>query len=182
MALFRNGRFEDDEWRRISPEDEIAGDAPLLFERADFLARREAVLARNAPVGLKLAAGEDLSGLEADLPRFSLIVLDVSKYSDGRLYSVARLLRERWRWSGELRASGDILRDQIAFLFRSGVESFEIAHEGTIAALREGAIAVVRRHYQTASREAEEARVPGLPHARISPRGQIPGDGKGDSQ
>jgi uncharacterized protein (DUF934 family) len=157
-----------------------ADDAPLpaggaVVSKARFLAERDALTARNAPLGLILRSGETLDGLENDLDRFRLIVLDIPGYTDGRSYSTARLLRERYKYAGELRASGDVLRDQIIFLHRVGFDSFDVTHEGTIAALRDGRIRLVHRHYQPAAREDEEA-VPGpRPWLRVSPRG-VPGD------
>ena len=174
MPIFRGHGFVEDEWTLA------ADDAPLpagsaVVSKARFVADRDALTARNAPLGLVLRAGENLDGLEHDLERFALIVLDIPRYTDGRAYSTARLLRERFKYAGELRATGDVLRDQIMFLHRVGFDSFDVTHEGTIAALRDGKIRLVRKHYQPAAREYEE-RAPGLrPWLRVSPRG-VPGD------
>jgi uncharacterized protein (DUF934 family) len=93
----------------------------------------------------------------------------------GALVSTARLLRERYKYAGELRASGDVLRDQIMFLHRVGFDSFDVTHEGTIAALRDGTIKLVRNHYQAAAREGEESAPGPRPWLRVSPRA-VPGD------
>jgi uncharacterized protein (DUF934 family) len=174
MAIFKGNGFVENEWTLT------ADDAPLtaggaIVSKARFIAERDALTARNAPLGLILRSGEALDGLEEDLERFRLIVLDIPRYTDGRSYSTARLLRERYKYEGELRASGDVLRDQIMFLHRVGFDSFDVTHEGTLAALRDGKIRLVHKHYQPAAREDEEA-APGVrPWLRVSPRG-VPGD------
>ncbi len=160
MALYRNGAFETDAWSYPADDAPIPGSGPVALPRTRYISERDALMQRADPLALVLRPGEDLAGVEGDLARFAMIVLDIPKYSDGRLYSIARLLRERWAFAGELRARGDILRDQIAFLHRVGVDSYEIAHEGTIAALQSGAIAAVRRHYQRAARNDDS--IPGV--------------------
>jgi uncharacterized protein (DUF934 family) len=174
MAIFRGHAFMEDEWT-LAPDDAPLPAGGALVSKARFIAECDALTARNAPLGLILRSGETLDGLEDDLERFALIVLDIPKYTDGRSYSTARLLRERFKYPGELRASGDVLRDQIMFLHRVGFDSFDVTHEGTIAALRDGKIKLVHKHYQAAAREDEEAAPGRRPWLRASPRG-VPGD------
>jgi uncharacterized protein (DUF934 family) len=174
MAIFKDNGFVEDEWTVAADEVPLpAGRA--VVSKARFLAERETLATRNAPLGLILRSGENLDGLEGDLERFALIVLDIPKYTDGRSYSTARLLRERYKYAGELRASGDVLRDQIMFLHRVGFDAFDVTHEGTIAALRDGKVKLVHKHYQPAAREDEEAAPGPRPWLRVSPRG-VPGD------
>jgi uncharacterized protein (DUF934 family) len=175
MPLFRDGHFVDDDWTILSDDAEIPAHGRVALPKARYLAERAALAGRNEPVGLVLRSGETLAGVEDDLEKIGLIVLDIPKYSDGRLYSIARLARERHGFTGELRASGDVLRDQIAHLHRAGVTAFDVTHEGTIAALRDGAIVAVREHYQSASRDGEEKHVGWRPRTRLSPAGAIPG-------
>jgi uncharacterized protein (DUF934 family) len=173
MAIFKDNGFVEDEWTVAADQVPLpAGRA--VVSKARFLVERETLATRNAPLGLIIRSGETLDGLEEDLERFGLIVLDIPKYTDGRSYSTARLLRERYKYSGELRASGDILRDQIMFLHRVGFDSFDVTHEGTIAALRDGKIKLVHKHYQPAAREDEEAAPGSRPWLRVSPR-NVPG-------
>ena len=156
----------------------IRADGPVALTKARFLGERESLATRNAALGLLLRSGEDLDGLEPDIARFALIVLDIAKYNDGRLYSIARLARERFGFKGELRARGDILRDQIALLHRIGIDSFEIAHEGTIEALRSGEIVSVRRHYQRSARDGAPLGL--APTKTLSAPGDLPGVGKSE--
>jgi uncharacterized protein (DUF934 family) len=175
MPLFRDGHFVEDDWTILSDDAEIPAYGRVALSKARYVAARADLAGRGDPVGLVLRSGETLAGVEDDLANIGLIVLDIPKYNDGRLYSIARLARERHGFRGELRASGDVLRDQIAHLHRAGVTSFDVTHEGTIAALREGKIVAVREHYQRASRDGEERRVGWRPRTRLSPEGAIPG-------
>lgn len=156
MALYRNGSFvTDDPWRILGADEPVPPAGPVALPKARFLAEREALVGRNAPLGVVIEAGEGLDGLEDDIHRLSLIVLTFPKYTDGRSYSTARILRERFSYRGELRATGNVLRDQLRFMVRCGFDALEIVHEGTIAALKEGRIKLVSLHYQPASRDED---------------------------
>jgi uncharacterized protein (DUF934 family) len=174
MAVFKGHGFIKDEWV-IAADDAPLPAGSAVVSKARFIAEREALTPRNAPLGLILRSGETLDGLQDALERFGVIVLDIPKYTDGRSYSTARLLRERYNYTGELRATGDVLRDQIMFLHRVGFDSFDVTHEGTIAALRDGKIRLVHKHYQLAAQEDEEAAPGPRPWLRVSPR-NVPGD------
>ena len=174
MAIFKGHGFSPDEWT-LAPDDAPLPDGRAVVSKLRFLTDRDSLTRRNAPLGLILRSGETLDGLEDDLDRFQLIVLDIPKYTDGRSYSTARLLRERYKFAGELRATGDVLRDQIMFMHRAGFDSFDVTHEGTITALRDGKITLVSNHYQPAAREDEETAPGPRPWLRVSPRG-VPGD------
>ena len=79
-----------------------------------------------------------------------MVALEFPKFRDGRAYSTARLLRERYGFAGELRAVGDVLRDQFLFMHRCGFDAFEVADEQAVAAWRK-AIAEFTVFYQTAT-------------------------------
>lgn len=181
MTLYRDGQFVDDEWTRLNDDDALPDGGKVVLTKARLVAEREALRGRNAPLGLVLASGETLDEIEDEIGRLSLVVLDIPRYADGRLYSIARLLRERHGFAGEIRAAGDVLRDQIMFLHRVGVDSFEVTHPGTIEALRRGEIVAARNHMQAAAREAEEEK-PGVRPSdrswrRVTPPGAAPGVG-----
>jgi uncharacterized protein (DUF934 family) len=158
MAIFANGRFvANDAWRLLGPDEAIAPDGPILVPLARFLAERETIIARGKPFGVVADAGEDVELLAPDLAAISRVVLNFPKYTDGRAYSSARLLRERHGYTGELCAAGDVLHDQIPLMLRCGFDSFDVKHEPTIRALAEGRVRGVSVHYQTAAREGAEA-------------------------
>lgn len=167
MALYRNGTFGTDDWS-FPPDDAPLPSRAVVVSKARFLAERGALLDRNDPVGILLTAGDTLDGLVDDLPRLALVVIKFPKYSDGRPYSLARLLRDRHGFGGEVRATGDVLRDQVALMLRAGFDALDVTHPGTIAALRENRIVAVRHHYQPASAEASETRPDPRPWRRVS--------------
>lgn len=175
MTLYRDGRFVEDDWTRLNDDDPLPDGGKILLTKSRLQAERESLRGRNAPLGLVLASGETLDEIEDEIGRLSLVVLDIPRYADGRLYSIARLLRERHGFAGEIRAAGDVLRDQIMYLHRVGVDSFEVTHQGTIEALRDGAIVAVRNHSQAATREAEEEKPGVRPWRRVTPPGAAPG-------
>ncbi len=98
----------------------------------------------TGPLGLRLPNTLDPVEIADKLPRLSLIVLEFPKFTDGRAYSQARLLRERYAFTGEIRATGAVLRDQLLYMTRCGITSFEIdktdAAERLAAALKEYSI------------------------------------------
>lgn len=162
MALFRNGAFVDDEWQFIGEDAPVPPHGSIVLGKERYLAQRAALIDREDPIGLALQSGETLDGLEQDVRRFAVIVLEIPKYNDGRAYSAARILRDRLGYRGELRARGDVLRDQVNALHRCGFDALDVNHAGTIEALRTGAVVFVREHYQPASLEGAEDAPGGL--------------------
>jgi len=156
-SIWRDGGFHADEWIRYTPESAIlAGDYPLLVALGLFIAEPERFLAHEGPLGVEIAAGESAAPLQPYLGRLTLLALTFPKFSDGRSYSTARLLRERMGFRGELRALGDVLADQIPLMRRCGIQSFEVHHAPTRRALLAGRLAEMHHYYQpipTAPRE-----------------------------
>lgn len=148
-TIWRFGRFEADAWTKALVEGPL-GAGPAIVSKTRWLAERETIGERMAPLGLQLEPGEALDDLATDLPRFKLIALNFPKYSDGRAFSTARLLREKYGYAGELRAVGNVLNDQVAFMWRVGFDSLEVTHAPTRQALIDGSIAQVKLYYQPA--------------------------------
>jgi uncharacterized protein (DUF934 family) len=146
-AIWRNGAFEADTWSKVGADAPI-GDGPVIVSKKRWLAERGALGARTAPLGLQLEPGESLEDIASDLPQFALIALSFPKYSDGRAFSTARLLREKYGYAGELRAVGNVLNDQVAFMWRVGFDTLEVTHAPTRRALLDGTISQVKLYYQ----------------------------------
>jgi uncharacterized protein (DUF934 family) len=102
-----------------------------------------------------LANTDDVLALGPDVNRFNLIMLHFPKFTDGRAYSQARLLRGRLGYRGELRATGNVLRDQLPFLLRCGFDSFESEQAGFGEAL-----ARARTLFSVVYQPTEDGRVP----------------------
>jgi uncharacterized protein (DUF934 family) len=126
MLLAEDGSLAEDAWRHLS-DDEDAPDAPAVtVSLARWTKTRETLRARNGKLGLRLPNDATPEEIAPDLDRLDLIVLSFPKFTDGRAYSQARLLRDRYGYKGELRASGDVLRDQLLFMRRCGFNTFVV--------------------------------------------------------
>ena len=126
MPLVKRERIVEDRFVRI-PDDTPAPDwVPVLVPAARFLADRADLLSRAAPTGVLWPNSRKVSELAPYLDRLALVGLEFPTFRDGRAYSQARVIRERYGFRGELRATGDILRDQFLFLLRAGFDAFEV--------------------------------------------------------
>jgi uncharacterized protein (DUF934 family) len=152
MALWKDGAFAPDEFATVA-DDAPLPDGPALLSLKRFLAEREALLARNTPIGIALQPADKLDAIADDLPRLRLLALTFPKFADGRAFSQARLARERYGFTGELRAVGDILFDRIAYMLRCGFDSLDITNEPTIAELKSGRIPLAHQRYQPTGKD-----------------------------
>jgi phosphoadenosine phosphosulfate reductase len=147
--VWRGNAFHTNAWERVA-DDQPLPDAPVIVSKTRWLAERDRLAGRNAPLGLQVEPAEALDDIAADLGRFALIALSFPKFADGRAFSTAALLREKHGFAGELRAVGAVLSDQIPYMRRMGFDTFEVAHVPTRRALAEGRILEVTLHYQPA--------------------------------
>ena len=120
----------------------------FFVSSARFRAEREALLARGRDVGIVLEPGDRLDDLVADLDGLGALAIRFPKFTDGRGCSLARLLRERHGWRGELRAIGEILWDQLEALCRCGFDTLEVDHEPTRRRLEQGERPALPVRYQ----------------------------------
>lgn len=146
--IFRNGRFEADEWRLLGPDEPVPTGGALFVPLARWQVARDDLRQRNAPTGVMIDAGEDVKALAGDIDRLSAVAVAFPKFSDGRGYSTARILREELGFRGEIRAVGDVLLDQIPLMRRCGIDAFAVSHAPTRAALEAGETAEVALYYQ----------------------------------
>ena len=128
-TLIKERRIVADSWRLLErgaegelPEAPAQGD--VIVPLALWLARREAFLAYPGRLGVWLDANEGPEAIAGDLQRFALVAVNFPKFADGRGYSIARLLRERYGYAGELRAIGDVLHDHLHFMKQCGFDAF----------------------------------------------------------
>jgi uncharacterized protein (DUF934 family) len=91
---------------------------------------------KDMPVGVQLPNDAPVDNLEADLLQLSLVTLDFPKWVDGRAYSQARLLRSRYRFTGEIRATGQVLVDMLPLLARTGFDAVELRADQSLDAAR----------------------------------------------
>lgn len=146
--LMKDGRLVEDRWRTLAAGEEVPIDGHAILPLARWRAE-QAALPRGVPLGILVAPTDTLEPETDDLARLAVIALEFPRFADGRAYSTARRLRETHGWRGELRATGDVLLDQIPLMLRAGFDAFEIVHAPTIAAIERGQIPAVRSVYQT---------------------------------
>ena len=149
MPLIRDGALVEDRWTRVA-DDGAMPDGPAIVSLARWQAEREALIGRNGALGLLLASSEAPEAVAGDLERFALICPDFPKFQDGRAFSAARKLRQRFGFKGELRAVGNVLRDQFLFMVRCGFDSFEVA-DGAVVGQWSRAVSEISVAYQPAA-------------------------------
>jgi uncharacterized protein (DUF934 family) len=134
LIRWADGRaaLAEDPFTAVADDQEIPpGDVIISLTR--FEAEGDRLLTEGRKVGVRVEPGEAVETLAYDLPRISVVALVFPKFRDGRNYSAARLLRERFAYVGEVRAVGDVLREQARFMVRCGVNAFEPADGSTPA-------------------------------------------------
>ena len=134
MPLVKQGRIATDAFVHVVDGAELPGDGAILVPAARFLEDPEAVLKRAGKVGVIWPNNRDLDDLVPYLDRLAAVALVFPSFRDGRAYSQARLLRERHGYDGELRATGQVLRDQFVFMSRAGFDAFEVKKDADVAA------------------------------------------------
>src|SRR5580704_16743993 len=139
MPLVKAGQIAEDSYVRVLDDAPLPDDGPVLLTAQRFLADASELLQRTAPLGVLWPNDRKVTELAPWIDRLSLVALVFPKFKDGRAYSQARLLRERLGFRGELRATGEVLRDQFQFLLRSGFEAFEVKKPADAAVFAEAA-------------------------------------------
>lgn len=158
------GFVADDPWITVEAEADlpVEGDIVVPLERFSALSAEFGAGSREGRntrrVGVIIAPDDDLGEIADRLEDISMIALQFPKFSDGRAYSHAARLREQFGFTGELRAVGDVLIDQIPLMKRVGVESFAVSHEPTLKRLSEGRLPGISRHYQPTALPAAKVR------------------------
>jgi uncharacterized protein (DUF934 family) len=136
-------------------DDQDIPPGDVIVSLARFEAEGDRLLSEGRAVGVRLKSDEEAEVLAYDLPRIAVVALEFPKFRDGRAYSNARILRERLGFTGELRAVGDVLREQAMFMLRCGFDAFEPA-DGSGAQQWQAATQRFRHVYQRAA----DARTP----------------------
>jgi len=137
MPLVKHGRIVADSYVRVADDAPVANDVAVIVPAVRLLADAAALVQRAAPTGVLWPNDRRIAELAPWLDRLALVALAFPSFRDGRAYSQARQLRERYGFSGELRATGDVLRDQFLFLIRAGFDSLEVKKDADAAAFAE---------------------------------------------
>jgi uncharacterized protein (DUF934 family) len=126
MPLVKNGKISDDAFVHVADDAPLPGDGAILISAARFLGDPEAMSRRLGKTGVVWPNNRNVDDLVPYLDRLAAVALVFPSFRDGRAYSQARLLRERFLYRGELRATGQVLRDQFVFMLRAGFDAFEV--------------------------------------------------------
>lgn len=125
MQIIRNRAITDDDFVHVPEGAEVPSGARPIVTLADYLKSGEALLGRHDSLGVRVPADK----LPSDIPelgRLALIAIEFTRFTDGRGFSIARQLRQRHAFGGEIRAVGWVLRDQLYYLERCGFNAFEL--------------------------------------------------------
>jgi len=134
MPLVKNGKIATDIFVHVPDGAELPGDGALLVSAARLLEDPEALLRRPGKLGVIWPNNRDVDDLVPFLDRLAAVALVFPTFRDGRAYSQARLLRERHGYDGELRATGQVLRDQFMFMLRAGFDALEARKQSDVEA------------------------------------------------
>jgi uncharacterized protein (DUF934 family) len=126
MRLVKGGQIVEDRFVRVPDDSAVPDGVPTLLPAARFLADSAKLAARSGPTGVLWPNNRKIVELAPYLDRLALVALVFPTFKDGRAYSQARQLRERYGFRGELRATGEILQDEFLFLVRAGFDSLEV--------------------------------------------------------
>ena len=164
MPLVKNGKIASDIFVHVPDGAELPGDGAILVSAARFLEDREALLRRPGNLGVIWPNNRDVDDLVPWLDRLAAVALVFPTFRDGRAYSQARLLRERHGYEGELRATGQVLRDQFVFMLRAGFDTLEAKKQSDVEAF-----AVTAKRYSVFYQPTGDGRLTAL-HRRMQLR------------
>lgn len=126
MRILKGNSLAQSAWQHWPDELPLADEStPVIVGLARFKAERLSLLARRGGVGVRLAPGEQAASLAGDLNSLPVIAIEFPTFNEGRGYSVARHLREKYGYKGEIRAVGSVSRDRLRFMQRCGIDAFE---------------------------------------------------------
>jgi len=126
MTLIKNGQEIPDPFIRIGTDESLPASGALIVPLSTWQDHWECLVCRREAIGVQLASHEHPEIIGDDVDQLDLIALEFPTFRDGRAYSYARLIRERYGFTGELRATGDVLLEQLHYMERVGFNAFEL--------------------------------------------------------
>ena len=152
QRIIKNNEVVDETWHLLPKDatfDGISNCDDLIVPLALWREHGHALKARDGGLGVWLDADEEAEEIGDDVAHFQVIALNFPAFTDGRNYSNARLLRDRYKFTGELRAIGDVLRDQLFYMKRCGIDAFAMRADQNLAQAVAG-FATFSESYQAA--------------------------------
>jgi uncharacterized protein (DUF934 family) len=126
MAILKHGALQPNEWQDLSDDAPLPESGSIIVSLDRWRRDETTLRGSNRQIGVRLQNTQSPLALAQDIDRLSLVVIDFPKFSDGRAFSQARLLRDRLGFTGEIRAVGNVLRDQYLFMTRCGIDAVEL--------------------------------------------------------
>ena len=126
MPLLKDGKLIDDPWSHIADEVAIPASGQVIVGLKRWREERDSLIKRKDPAGVRLQSDHTAGDVADDLELLGVVALAFPVFKDGRAYSNARRLRERHGYTGEIRAIGNVLRDQYLFMLRCGFDALEV--------------------------------------------------------
>jgi uncharacterized protein (DUF934 family) len=138
-TLIKHGTLVPDAWVLVRSPDELENlekrsGEDLIVPLALWLTEQQSIASRQGQTAVWLNSNEIPESIAGYLDRLPLVALNFPEFKDGRPYSSARELRQRWRYQGEIRAVGDVLRDQLFFMKRCGFDAFLLREDQNLDA------------------------------------------------
>jgi Uncharacterized protein conserved in bacteria len=125
MQLIKDNQIIDDSWSYVADDAELKdGDISVSLTR--WKKDKPQLLKTTGKKGVRIGPTDSIEDMVADLKDIQLIELDFPTFADGRMFSHAWLLRSRYNYQGEIRATGQFMRDQVYYLSRVGVNAFNL--------------------------------------------------------
>lgn len=121
-----DGRIVENEWLSLADDAALPASGKIIVSLKRFRAERAALDGSGLAVGVRIPNTEDVATLARELAGQPLIAVEIPKMADGRAYSQARVLRERYAYRGEIRAQGDVMHDLLFNMARCGINAFEL--------------------------------------------------------
>jgi uncharacterized protein (DUF934 family) len=148
--------FRDDEWTHAESAEALSGNGRFILPAQVFLGL-DPQLRKSAKerLGVLLQPGDRLEAIAGLLGELSLIALAFPAFNDGRSFSKAELLRSRHHFEGPIRATGQVLVDQLPHMLRLGFDEFEVSHPVLIKRLEEGRIGGIPLYYQPTTKPSD---------------------------
>jgi uncharacterized protein (DUF934 family) len=161
--LIKNKAVAADTWTTLvlgegeTPEAVALPAGPIVFPFGVWQARKVEIIARGTPIGIELQPADLVEDIAGDLAHFALIAVTFPKFADGRGYSTASLLRQRYGYTGELRATGDVLHDQLFFMQRVGFDSYALKDGKNVVHATEAGFSPFSDAYQASTSQPQPA-------------------------
>ena len=131
--LLKDGNIVANSWQLVRADSETVPEGDVLLSLSHWLGSRQTISHHVGEIGLWLESHEEIECLTDDMMDIPVIAINFPKFVDGRGFSAARLLRERCGYRGELRAIGEIIRDQLFLMQRCGFNAFQFSSEIDLA-------------------------------------------------